>query len=206
MAAARLRTCGCTGISIRSSKHSYPRRSALTLAFLAGYVLLSSLSQPEPKPAGARVAIGKPPTGLVRGPTTHGPILAAADTSLSAAALGGCLLTNGFAYGAFRDGQSPDQNIYPSTEQIEEDLKFISRITKHIRIYSGIGSLASIPRLAKGLGISVTQGIYLSKDPGENEVQISNALKSAHEGLIDSIIVGNETLTLSTLSKSDLVA
>jgi exo-beta-1,3-glucanase (GH17 family) len=116
-----------------------------------------------------------------------------------------CLLANGLAYGPFRDGQSPEYDIYPDTQQIKEDLDRISKITKRIRIYGTKGSFADIPRLAKKVGISVSQGIYLGQDRGENEEEIEKAVKLAKEGLVDSIIVGNETLTSSTLPKERLL-
>jgi hypothetical protein len=42
------------------------------------------------------------------------------------------------------------------------------------------------------------QGIHLSKDDKANEAEIDAALNLAHQGLIDSIIVGNETLTAAS--------
>ena len=118
-----------------------------------------------------------------------------------------CLCANGLGYGPFRDGQSPDYDVAPSTNQITEDLKFVSKITKHIRIYGTKPPFDEIPKLVKtsNLGISVMQGIHLSKNEKENEEEVKAAVDLAHRGLVDSIVVGNEALTSSTLTKDKLI-
>ena len=117
-----------------------------------------------------------------------------------------CLMANGLAYGPFRDGQNPDPHApSPDEGQVEEDLRFLGDVTKRIRIYSTKSPFDAIPKLAKrsNLGISVMQGIHLTDDPKENEEAIDEAVKLARAGLIDSIIVGNETLTGSQARKKD---
>jgi len=119
-----------------------------------------------------------------------------------------CLCANGLGYGPFREGQSPDYDVAPNTDQLTEDLKFVSKITKHIRIYGTKPPFDEIPRLVKtnNLGISVSQGIHLSKNEKENEDEIKAAVDLARRGLVDSIIVGNEVLTSSTLTKDKLIS
>jgi len=115
-------------------------------------------------------------------------------------------MKNGLAYGPFRDGQSPDYDVYPGSEQIREDLEFIGKLTKQIRIYGTKGTYAEVPRLAKKLGVHVTQGIYLGRDEKENEKEIENAVKLARAGLVERVVVGNETLTSQRLTKEKLVS
>ncbi len=131
---------------------------------------------------------------------------ATSDLTSSAVSLRQCLLANALGYSPFRDGQSPDQGVYPSVAQIEEDLTFLSQLTKRIRIYSARGPFALIPGMAAKLGLSVMQGISLSKNAQENDEEIAGALARAREGLIDSIVVGNEVLTASSLPKRDLMS
>jgi exo-beta-1,3-glucanase (GH17 family) len=114
-------------------------------------------------------------------------------------------MENGLAYGPFRDGQGPDIDIYPSVDQLQEDLRFLSHITKKIRIYGTRGTFSKIPSIAKGLGIAVAQGVYLNSDVDENKKAIASALQLARNHLIDTIIVGNEELTGSLVSKNDLL-
>jgi exo-beta-1,3-glucanase (GH17 family) len=119
-----------------------------------------------------------------------------------------CLLENGLAYGPFRDGQSPDAGIYPTAAQVEEDLTTLSRITRRIRTYSAAEPVFQfIPQIATRLGMSVSQGIYLGPDRAENERQIAAAVRLAQEGRVDSLVVGNEILTVpgAGLAKSELI-
>lgn len=129
-----------------------------------------------------------------------------ANCTLKVISMNQSLQENGLCYGAFRDGQSPEYKVFPSVEQIEEDLQFIKQITSNIRTYGTAGTLISIPKIAKKLGMTVTHGIDLGNDTLENEAEISRAIELANQGLIDSVIVGNESLTLSRLPKDDLVS
>jgi exo-beta-1,3-glucanase (GH17 family) len=118
-----------------------------------------------------------------------------------------CLAENGLAYGPFRDGQGPEYQppIIPRIEQIEEDLAFLSQITTRIRTYSTTDTQANIPHLARRFGIGVAQGIDLTKDEAANERQIAVAVRMAEEGVVESLIVGNEVLSMATLSKDKLI-
>lgn len=122
-----------------------------------------------------------------------------------------CLLSNGLAYGPFRDGQAPSDPLhptlpFPARDQLKEDLVFLSGVTKHIRTYASSGKYAQIPSLAKVAHMKVMQGIDLSGDEKMNEKEIEAAVNLAHEGLIDSIIVGNETLLNSRVTKQALIS
>src|SRR5437868_6741605 len=55
---------------------------------------------------------------------------AQAPVAKSKVDLSACLMQNGLAYGPFRDGEGPDMDIYPSAAQIQEDVRFLSQITK----------------------------------------------------------------------------
>ena len=118
-----------------------------------------------------------------------------------------CLAANGLGYGPFRDGQGPDYNppIIPRIEQLEEDLHFLARITKRIRTYKTTNTQANIPHLAKRFGISVAQGIELGTDRAENDKQIAVAVQMARDGLVESLVVGNEVLSAGIVSKPELL-
>jgi len=112
---------------------------------------------------------------------------------------------NGICYSPFRDGQSPDAGIFPTTEQITEDLTALKEITGSIRTYSSTNGLESIPAIAKQLGLKVYQGVYLNNNTEQNEAEIKNAISLANQNLVDSIIVGNEILLTNTLNESSLI-
>jgi exo-beta-1,3-glucanase (GH17 family) len=118
-----------------------------------------------------------------------------------------CLASNGLAYGPFRDGQGPEYTppIIPRIEHIEEDLAFLGQITRRIRTYSTTDTQANIPHLAARFGIRVAQGIDLTVDEAANEKQIAVAVQMAREGIVESLIVGNEVLSARILSKARLL-
>lgn len=116
----------------------------------------------------------------------------------------GSFAVNGIAYGPFRDGQNPDFGIYPTIQEIHEDLVQIKSIATRIRTYGCSDSLYHIPQEASHLGISVSQGIFLGKNAAQNEREIRSAIDLANRGLVESLIVGNETLLAGTLSLSEL--
>jgi exo-beta-1,3-glucanase (GH17 family) len=43
---------------------------------------------------------------------------------------------NSLSFAPFRDGQDPLQGIFPSDQQLEEDIALLSKITHNLRTYS----------------------------------------------------------------------
>ena len=102
---------------------------------------------------------------------------------------------SGFAYSPFREGQDPAKNIYPTDNEIRQDLALLSTQTKHIRTYSVKGTQADIPRLAQEFGMTVTQGIWLSNIEEDNEQEIARAIDVINANRnITLVVVGNETM------------
>jgi exo-beta-1,3-glucanase (GH17 family) len=87
------------------------------------------------------------------------------------------------------------KDIYPSEEEIRQDLVLLSAQTKHIRTYSVKGTQADIPRIASELGMSVTQGIWLSNIEEDNEKEIARAIEVINASRnINLVVVGNESM------------
>jgi len=110
----------------------------------------------------------------------------------------------GLAYSPFRDGEDPTVGVYPTVDEIREDLTQLRSITSRIRTYGASGTLHDIAQEAAAMGISVAQGVFLSDDAELNEQEIASAVDLAERGLVQSIIVGNETLLTGVLSESQL--
>jgi len=141
--------------------------------------------------------------------------------ALSATTLGGWAVLNrpdrevppwpkevsGYAYAPFRADQSPIKNVYPSREQIDEDLRLMATHTKHVRIYSVKDVQAEIPRLAAKYGMSVTVGGWLTDQREENLRELNRLIDVVNANAnVDRIIVGNETLLREELTGEDLIA
>ena len=118
----------------------------------------------------------------------------------------------GLCYGPYRNGQNPIMGPHPTGEQILQDIKHLSKITKRIRTYSTQGGLQNIDLIAKQFQMKVNLGLYMDiiNDSKVNELEISNAKKMVardnlasnldknHESIyptaIECITVGNETV------------
>lgn len=107
------------------------------------------------------------------------------------------------SYSGFRDGQSPEIAIYPSREEILEDLTLLQENGFGlIRLFSsGIHGRRVVELIAEHqLDLKVQMGAYVSFSHAENEVnnmrELDGAVTLANEfpDIIVSVSVGNEVL------------
>ncbi|WP_431859872.1 glycosyl hydrolase family 17 protein [Azospirillum sp.] len=117
---------------------------------------------------------------------------------------GGKLKSVSFA--PFRDGQSPLTRVYPSTEQIDEDLAAIAPQVAGIRTYTSLEGLEVVPELAKKHGLQVTMGAWLSSKLDKNEAEVNSliALANRYPDTITRVIVGNEVLLRGELTPEQI--
>lgn len=79
--------------------------------------------------------------------------------------------------------------------QIRADLTAIAAQAKAVRTYSSTQGLELVPPIAAELGLTVSLGIWISKDGARNEREISTALELARRyPNVSRLVVGNETL------------
>ncbi len=109
-------------------------------------------------------------------------------------------------YGPFRDGQSPHTGIYPSEQQIQEDLSLVQPLVQAIRTYGTTHILKEIPRIAKEKGIDCLVGAWISRNTADNQNEIQNLIAIAQAGQAQKIAVGNEVLLRGDLTKEELIA
>ena len=115
------------------------------------------------------------------------------------------------SFAPFRAGQGPVQGIYPTPEQIEADLKLISRKTHNIRTYaSSEGNMPKIPELAGKYGLTMLQGAWLNAPnvlQDKNKAEIAELIRSAnaHPDVVKRVIVGNEVLLRYDLTVEQLI-
>jgi exo-beta-1,3-glucanase (GH17 family)/cellulose synthase/poly-beta-1,6-N-acetylglucosamine synthase-like glycosyltransferase len=102
---------------------------------------------------------------------------------------------SGFSYSPFRPGQNPQEGIYPSDDEMRQDLELMSKQTDSIRTYSVDGTLGDIPKLAEEFGLRVTLGIWISPDEARNEREITRAIELANSSRsVVRVVVGKEAL------------
>jgi len=113
---------------------------------------------------------------------------------------------SGFSYSPFRAGQNPQQGIYPSDQQMRQDLELLSMQTDNVRTYSVDGELGKIPVIAEEFGLRVTLGIWISLDLERNEREIAKAIEIANNSRsVVRVVVGNEALFRTEVTPEDLI-
>ncbi len=109
--------------------------------------------------------------------------------------------SHAIAYSGYRDGQSPGSGVYPSQDQVAEDLRILARNWRLIRVYGanrhGEDVLEVIRR--ENIDLKVMLGIWLGREPGAehgNARQIANGIRLAneYEDVVVAVNVGNEVL------------
>jgi exo-beta-1,3-glucanase (GH17 family) len=101
------------------------------------------------------------------------------------------------SYTPFRGNQTPfNPALIIPKPQIEEDLKQLQTVTDCIRTYAVNQGLDQAVPVAAALGMKVMLGIWIGRNPADNEAQIATAiaLAKAHPETVRAIIVGNEVL------------
>jgi exo-beta-1,3-glucanase (GH17 family)/cellulose synthase/poly-beta-1,6-N-acetylglucosamine synthase-like glycosyltransferase len=113
----------------------------------------------------------------------------------------------GMSFSPLRIGNDPASNIYPSVEEIDQDIALLTGQVHSIRTYGVSGTLSEIPMLAKKYGINVTLGAWLTGDPIQNEVELTKliSIANAHKDVVKRIIVANETILRKELTVNELV-
>ena len=117
-------------------------------------------------------------------------------------------MVKGLCYGPFRDNQDPDKGVFPSIDEINSDLEFISKVTNSIRTYGSSDNPEKITEICCKYKIKCSLGVWLSKYNIENRKEIESAIKLSNSGLdcLDFVIVGNEVLLRQDMSEKELIA
>jgi exo-beta-1,3-glucanase (GH17 family)/cellulose synthase/poly-beta-1,6-N-acetylglucosamine synthase-like glycosyltransferase len=100
------------------------------------------------------------------------------------------------SYTPFEGVKHPDEGGYqPSLAQLRADLRTVAPYTRAVRTYSSTGGTDLVPQAAAELGLRVTVGAWLDRDPVRNEREIAKVIELArrHHN-INGIVVGNETI------------
>ncbi len=104
-------------------------------------------------------------------------------------------------YSGYRGAENPDKNLYPTQQEVLQDLTILSRHWHLIRVYGSDPHSADILKTIREhhLSIKVMLGIWLTGAPGReavNEKQITTgiALAQQYPDIVAAVSVGNEAL------------
>jgi exo-beta-1,3-glucanase (GH17 family) len=114
----------------------------------------------------------------------------------------------GFAFSPYEPGASPFNQRFPSHDSIRSDLQLLSDKTHAIRTYTVDNVFGDIPALAKGYGLNVALGAWLSEDELGNNREMRRLVEVAKENPknVVRLIVGNETLLRKDLTIEQLAS
>lgn len=104
-------------------------------------------------------------------------------------------------YSGYRMGQSPQTGVYPSQEQILEDLRILEKKWVLIRTYGADRHSEDVLEVIRreSIGLKVMLGIWLDGEPGNetaNAKQIRTGIRlaNAYPDIVTAVNVGNEAL------------
>jgi glucan 1,3-beta-glucosidase len=101
------------------------------------------------------------------------------------------------SYTPFRGKQTPfDAQLMIPPQQIDEDLHHLKAVTDCVRTYATDQGLDQVLPIAQQLGMKVLMGIWIGRNPADNEKQIQQGIDLAkkYPQALRGIIVGNEVL------------
>src|ERR1700726_3589925 len=110
------------------------------------------------------------------------------------------------SYAPFEGTGHPDVDNIPSVEKIRADLKTLAPLTRAIRLYSSTEGTELVPPIANEVGLKVTVGAWIDKNDERNEREMLSAIDLAkHNGNVNGIVVGNETIYRGEQKIEDLI-
>jgi len=113
----------------------------------------------------------------------------------------------GASFSPYREGQGPIDKVFPTQDQIREDLRALAPQVRSIRTYTSLDGMDQIPRLANEFGLAVTAGAWLDGDRKKNEREIRKLIASvAANDNVNRVIVGNEVLLRGDMKPAQLAA
>ncbi|MCG6983861.1 MAG: glycosyltransferase [Thiocapsa sp.] len=114
----------------------------------------------------------------------------------------------GFSFAPMRAHDDPSQKIYPTVEEIDEDLALLQGTVHAVRTYTVESTLATIPRLAAARGLNVTLGAWIGPDLDANETELARLTEILGKGYrnLVRVMVGNEAILRDDISVSKLTA
>lgn len=85
------------------------------------------------------------------------------------------------SYAPYRGDQTPYKSqLIIGREQIEEDLRFLTKYTGCIRTYETSHGLIEVVPIANQLGIKVLLGAWIGDDADKNVREVANAVRLAN--------------------------
>ena len=113
----------------------------------------------------------------------------------------------GYSFSPMRSDDDPARQIYPSIDEIDEDLALLQGDAHAIRTYTLEGPMTQVPRLAKAHGLNVTLGAWIGSIPDANERELERLegiLRQWNDNIV-RVMVGNEAILRRDVKPRELM-
>lgn len=116
-------------------------------------------------------------------------------------------LVKSVSFAPFKRGQSPLTQVYPSREEIAEDLAAVRSVARGVRTYTSREGLEAVPELARRYGLDVIHSAWLGAKANINEQEVEALIDQANRypDTVKRVIVGNEVLLRKDLTVDQLI-
>ena len=113
---------------------------------------------------------------------------------------------DGMSFSPIREGNDPTKEIYPTREEIDQDIALLHGKVRAIRTYGVGGTLADIPELARKYKMKVTVGAWLTHDLAKNEEELKKLVDivNANPDTVERAMVGNEAILTGELTAEEI--
>jgi len=112
------------------------------------------------------------------------------------------------SFNPMREYHDPEKDIFPTEEEIKQDLSLLKGKVHSVRTYSVMNGLERVPELAAQYNLNVAVGAWISSDPVANQQEVDALIgisRNKHSNIVRTI-VGNESIMRKDVSVEQLIS
>ena len=117
-------------------------------------------------------------------------------------------LMMGVSFNPARRNDDPEKNLYPTKEEINQDLALLEGKVHAVRTYSVLNGFDRIPELAAKYNLNVTLGAWVNSNPVTTQQEIDtliNLSRLNYQNIVRTI-VGNESILRKEVTVEQLIS
>lgn len=113
----------------------------------------------------------------------------------------------GLTYNSQRRDTNPLKGIYPTKQQIEEDISLLSGQAHSIKTYTSLEGMEVVPEIAAEYSVHLAMGAWIDNNLEKNRREIESLvlLSNQYPKAIVRVLVGNETLLRQNVDVEQLI-
>lgn len=114
----------------------------------------------------------------------------------------------GVSFNPSRRDDNPEKNMFPSKEEINQDLALLEGKVHAVRTYSVLNGYDRVPELAAKYNLNVTLGAWVNSDPEATQLEVDtliNLSRINYQNIVRTI-VGNESIMRKEVTVDQLIS